>query len=496
MSGLLDDHDATGLAALVRTRQVHPRELVAEAITRAERLNPVLNAFVHTQFDRALADAERIGAGLSGYELSGGATTVEQPIAGVPFAFKDYQCREAGEAYRQGLRPLRDIGFTPTTDSPLALRFRAAGLIPIGRTNTPEMAIVGTTEPVAFGPTRNPWDLDRVPAGSSGGSAAAVAAAIVPAAHGNDIAGSIRLPAAACGLVGLKPTKGRVVVSVVDSPTGMFTDGVITRSVRDTAGMIDALTPAGGPWPAPALARPLAAEVGAPIAALRIGVWTTAFNGAEVDPACAAAAVDCAATLERAGHHVSESAPTELSDAALWDAMSTVLAANAAHDLHVWQRRLCGVPGWTTGRTIGEDDVEPVTWQIVNAGQRTTAVELMAALSRIHEVTGHTQRWWDDHDLLVTPAAAAPAAPVGSYLNEYRSGRGSAFTRPFNATGQPAISVPLGWPADGLPRGVQLVAAYGNEPLLIRVASFLEAAQPWWSRYATVAGRFTSEHRG
>ncbi len=489
MNELLDDHDATGLAALVRGRQVHPNELVAEAIARAERLNPLLNAFVHTQFDRARADAERIGTDVA---VGPGAST--GPFVGVPFAFKDYQCREAGEPYRQGLRLLRDLGFAPTTDSPLALRFRAAGLIPIGRTNTPEMAIVGTTEPEAFGPTRNPWDLDRVPAGSSGGSAAAVAAGIVPAAHGNDIAGSIRLPAAACGLVGLKPTRGRVVVSVVDSPTGMFTDGVITRSVRDTAGLIDALTPAGGPWPAPALVRPLVDEVGAPIAALRIGVWTTAFNGAEVDPTCAAAAIDCAATLERAGHHVSESAPMELSEPALWEAMTTALAANAAHDLHVWQRRLSDV----LGRQIRQDDVEAVTWRIVETGRRTTAVELMAALWQIHETSGRAQRWWDDHDLLITPAAAAPAALIGSYLSEYRSGRGSAFTRPFNATGQPAISVPFGWPADGLPRGVQLVAASGGEPLLIRVASMLESASPWWHRYAAMADAqgFTVNRQG
>jgi len=231
----------------------------------------------------------------------------------------------------------------------------------------------------------------------------------------------------------------------------------------------------GGPWPPPPLPRPLTAEVGTPVEPLRAAIWTEAFNGAEVDEGCRAAAVSCATTLERAGHDVSVAAPPELSAPELWEAMTTALAANTAADLQQWERRL--------GRPIAEDDLEVVTWRIVDAGRRVTALELLDALATMQRVARAAELWWADHDLLVTPTAAAPALPVGAYLAVYRSGRGSAFTRVFNATGQPAISLPLGWPDDGLPRGVQLVAPYGREDVLVRVASFLESADPWWPRY-------------
>ncbi|MEP7204136.1 MAG: amidase family protein, partial [Ilumatobacteraceae bacterium] len=200
MDDSLTDLDATAQAALVRTGDVHPRELVEEAIERIERIDPQLNVMVHRQYERARDDAERA--------LPDGA------FRGVPFLLKDYRCREAGELYSMGMRALRDIGFRSTSDAPLALAFRAAGLIPLGRTNTPELASVGTCEPEAYGPTHNPWQRGRTPGGSSGGSAAAVSARLVAAAHANDISGSIRIPSAHCGLVGLKPSRGRTVASV------------------------------------------------------------------------------------------------------------------------------------------------------------------------------------------------------------------------------------------------------------------------------------------
>ncbi len=225
---LLDDHDAVGLAELVRAGGVTASELVTAAIERAEERNPGLNAIIHRQYERALRDANG--------PLPDGA------LRGVPFLMKDYQGREAGEPYHMGVRALREIDYRPTTDSGLALAFRAAGLIPIGRTNTPQMALMGTTEPELYGPTHNPWDVTRSPGGSSGGSGAAVAARIVPAAHANDISGSIRIPAAMCGVVGLKPTRGRVTTSTVsDRAVGMNVEGVLTRSVRDTAAIIDAI---------------------------------------------------------------------------------------------------------------------------------------------------------------------------------------------------------------------------------------------------------------
>ena len=274
---VLGDHDATGLAELVRRGEVQPIELVDAAVARIEALDPQLNSVIHRQFERARREA--------------GGPLPDGPFRGVPFLFKDVGCEEAGEPHHQGMRALRDAEWRANADSELALAFRACGLIPLGRTNVPELALMGTTEPDAYGPTHNPWNLGRSPGGSSGGSAAAVAAGLVPAAHANDIAGSIRIPASQCGLVGLKPTRGRVVAGRrADPAVGMNTEGVLTRTIRDTAGLLDAITDRGlrGPWPAPPLPGPLAAEVGRDPGRLRVGVCVKAFTGADVDAGCAA----------------------------------------------------------------------------------------------------------------------------------------------------------------------------------------------------------------
>jgi amidase len=389
----------------------------------------------------------------------------------VPFLFKDYRGREAGEPYHMGVRTLRELDHRPRSDSAMALRVRAGGLIPIGRTNTPEFAAMGTTEPQTYGPTHNPWDLGRTPGGSSGGSAAAVAARIVPAAHATDISGSIRIPSSLCGLVGLKPTRGRVIVSAGDSPTGMSVEGVVTRSVRDTAALVDHLSWRSPWWPAPPLARPLVDEVGAHAGRLRIGLWTEAFNGSTVDAGSAAAAIDAAALLADMGHEIETSAPAVYSADELWEVAKTAMAIAAAADAAPWDERI--------GHALGEADLEPRTWGMVQAGQAVSAPEAMALLEQMQRLAAAAFEWFDQHDLLITPATAAPASPLGDYITNYVSGLGSAFTRPINVTGQPAISVPLGWPDDGLPRGVQLVAAYGREDLLIRVAGALETASPW-----------------
>ncbi len=458
-----DDLDATALALLVRRGKVHPRELVAAAIERAEARNPALNAIVHTQFERALADAERV-------DLNDPAA----PFAGVPFLLKDYQGGEAGEPYHMGVRTLRELDYRPPADSAYATRIRAGGLIPIGRTNVPEMAVMGTTEPQLCGATRNPWDLARSPGGSSGGSGAAVAARIVPVAHANDISGSIRIPAAHCGLVGLKPTRGRVVTSAADAPIGMTAEGVLTRSVRDTAALVDWLSGTSPWWPAPALARPLATEVGAAVGSLRVGVWTEAFNASPVDAGCAAAATHAADLLAAMGCHVEVDAPAALSDPALWDDAKQALSVAAAAEAAAWEPRI--------GHALGEADLEQRTWAMVVAGNAVTGPALYALIERLQGHAALALAWWESFDVLVTPTTAAPPSPLGDYHHRYVSGLGSAFTRPLNVTGQPAISLPVGWPADGLPRGVQLTAAYGREDVLIRVASALEAAAPWAHR--------------
>lgn len=455
-----DDCDATGLAQLVRDREVHPRELIEAAIERAELRNPALNAIIHRQFDRAREDAEHVD--------------MAAPFAGVPFLLKDYQGREAGEPYHMGVSTLRDLDYRPKTDSALALRFREAGVIPIGRTNVPQMAVMGTTEPALYGPTHNPWAHGYSPGGSSGGSAAAVAARIVPAAHANDISGSIRIPAAICGLVGLKPTRGRVVMSAGDAPIGMCSEGVVTRSVRDTAGLVDAISTTSPWWPAPTLQRPLVAELGADVSGLRVGLWTEAFNRATVDAGCIAAVESAATMLESMGCHVSVSAPAEYSSAELWDNAKTAIGVSAAFESENWIDEI--------GHALGEADLEPRTWAMVQAGHAVTGAGLYALIERLQHHARLALAWWDNFDLLVTPATGGPASPHGEYLTNYVSGLGSAFTRPVNVTGQPAISVPIGWPDDGMPRGVQLVGGYGREDLLIRAASALETAAPWAHR--------------
>ena len=450
--------DATGLASLVRRREIHPRELVAAAIARIEERNPSLNAVIHQQFERARRDAENV--------------PLDARFAGVPFVLKDFKGREAGEPYHMGVRTLRDVDYRPRSDSTIARRFRSAGLIPLGRTNVPEMALMGTTEPRLYGPTHNPWDLARSPGGSSGGSAAAVAAGLVPVAHANDISGSIRIPAAMCGLVGLKPTRGRVVTSTpADPAVGMFVEGVITRSVRDTAALVDLLSERSSWWPAPRLARPLIAEVGRDPGRLRVGVWTTSFSGAHVEAGCATAALDAARLLEAMGHLVEESAPNALSRPELWAASRLAMAATAAGEAAAWTERL--------GHPLGVDDVEPRSWDMINEGLALSAPRLLATIEELQAWAADASVWWDSHELLVTPTTAIPAFPLGQ---AYQSGAASGFTRPLNVTGQPAISLPLGWPDDGLPRGVQIVAPYGREDVLIKVASAIEAAAPWAHR--------------
>jgi amidase len=453
-----DDLDATALAELVRAGSVHPSELVEAAIERADERDPHLNALVHTQFDRARDDGSHVD--------------LDSPFPGVPFLLKDYAGWEAGEPYRMGVRTLRDVDFRPTADSAYSQRVRAGGFIPIGRTNTPELAVMGTTEPELWGPTHNPWAPGRSAGGSSGGSAAAVASRIVPVAHANDISGSIRIPAAMCGVVGLKPTRGRVVTSGPDAPIGMMCEGVVTRSVRDTAAVVSWLSHRSPWWPAPGWDETL--DPVAPTRPLRIGVCTDAFNGSDVDDECAAAAVLAGKALAALGHHVERSAPAAYSADELWELAKVALSVAAASEAAAWGPRI--------GHPLGEADLEPRTWSMVRAGQAVGAVELYATMERMQELAREAFTWWDEFDVLVTPTVAAPASVHGEYLSKYVSGLGSAFTRPINVTGQPAVSVPFGWPGDGLPRGVQLVGRYGDDQLLVSVAAALEAAEPWAHR--------------
>ncbi len=460
--------DAVDSARLVRVGELSALELVDAAIARCEAARP-LNAVIHEQFDRARVDARSLDA-----MRRKDPAAIEAPLAGVPFLLKDFGAFEAGEPHHRGMAALRKANYRATEDSAVAYRLRAAGVIPIGRTNVAELALMGTTEPEAFGPTHNPWDIARSPGGSSGGSGAAVAVGISPGAHANDIAGSIRIPAAHCGLVGLKPTRARFVTSfAADASVGMYCEGVLTRTVRDTAVLGDALadTRRVGPWPAPVMSGSLSQALQRDVGTLRIGLYPD-LEG--VDAHCAAAAHHVAALLESLGHHIELAAPSVLFSFEMANDLRSILAVHNAAELDRWSAVL--------GRELEERDVEANTWRIVTSGREVSGAALLQAMERVQLASRKGAEWWSEFDLLVTPTTAQPPTLLGEYTRDYRPGLASVFTRVFNATGQPAISLPLGWPEDGLPRGVQLVAAYGRDDLLISVAAGLEAAEPWGHR--------------
>ncbi len=468
MADALAALDATAQAELVARREVTPGELVDAAIARIEKLDPQLNAVIHPLFEKARAAA-------ASRELPQG------PFRGVPFLVKDAVCTTAGDPYHLGMRFLKRHGYRAPRDSELARRFRAAGFVFVGKTNTPELALSATTEPLAYGATRNPWSPAHSTGGSSGGSAAAVAAGLAPVGHANDMGGSIRVPAAHCGLVGLKPTRARgTLAPAFGEYWGPLThEHVVTRSVRDSAAVLDCIAGAavGDPYTAPPLAHPLREDVGAPPGALRIG-FLSGTASLRAQPECALALERAAKLLAELGHRVE---PARV-DALDRPQLGPWIGPAVARDLDRWSRQI--------GEEIGPDDVEPLNWLMAEQGRAIGAVEYVRqaeeAMGWARELAAH---WGRDFDVLLTPTCASPPPRLGELaplvpLPELLAKLGAltVFTMPFDVTGQPAISLPLHWSAEGLPIGVQLVAAYAREDLLIRLASQLEAAQPWRDR--------------
>ncbi len=467
--------DATAQAELVHRREVTPIELVDSAIARIERLNPQLNAVIHPRFDDARAEARAAGAG------SG-------PFHGVPMLVKDLLCSTAGDPMHMGTRFLRDNGLRIPHDSYLAQKLRAAGFVIVGRTNTPELGTLPTTEPDAYGPSRNPWNPGHSTGGSSGGSAAAVASGMVPAAHANDGGGSIRIPASECGLVGLKPSRGRTSFGpdVGDGMNGMVSEGVVTRSVRDTAAILDAVAGhmPGDPYTAPPPARPYALEPGTAPGKLRIGMLTRApGNMGTVHPEVVAAVEGTAGILTALGHEVVPSHPDALDEPEVGQHFSLMYATEIAHLLETLSM--------FAGRPLGREDVDPLNWELATLGRGCTAMQYLTTVDWIHGYTRRLAAWWESgFDLLLTPTVPEPPPPLGTFTPDpdapvvagMRASMFAAFTSPFNMSGQPAISLPLHWSADGLPLGMQLVAPYLREDLLLRVAAQLEEAQPWADR--------------
>lgn len=462
--------DATAQADLVRRREATPRELVEAAIARIEALNPELNAVVTTMYDEALAALDRIPDGA--------------PFAGVPFLVKDLGVEYAGVRFTEGSRFLRNnvSGY----DSELVVRLRNAGFVIVGKTNTPEFGMYPHCEPALFGPTRNPWDVSRTTAGSSGGSAAAVAAGMVPMAHGNDLGGSIRYPASCCGLFGLKPSRARNPLGprYGDIMNGGAVDHALTRTVRDSAALLDATSgpDVGDPYWAPPPARPFMHEVGADPGRLRIAFSKEPPGDHPVHPDCLDALDRTCTLLAELGHDVVEIRPEAAYSEAFGTALGPYMSAAVAWILGYWIREL--------GRAPEADELEPVTRTYWEFGQTVSAADYLLAVEELQRVSRSVARFLGDHDLWLTPTLAHPPHPIGALVPDLddpatveRLNQFVAFPGVLaNVTGGAAMSVPLHWNADGLPIGSHFLGALGDEPKLFRLAAQLEAARPWAGR--------------
>ena len=462
------DFDAVGLAALVAAKEVSPLELVDDAIARLEMVDGELNAVVTTMFERARLQAA--GALPSG------------PFTGVPFLMKDFAAEVKDVPFFEGSRFLE--GYLPQENSEIFDRFERAGLITIGKTNLPEFAIGVTTEPQKFGPTHNPWDLSRTPGGSSGGAGAAVAARVVPMAHGNDVGGSIRIPASACGLVGLKPSRGRTTLAphYGDVLAGFFVEHGLTRSVRDSAVLLDAIAGpgVGDPYIAPTPERPYAAELEIEPGSLRIGFSTVTPLGDPLDPACVKAIEDTARLCEQLGHQVEEAAP-QYEAMEFWTKYTTLLGGLVSWVVADWSRRV--------GREPTEADFEPFVWAFCQRGNAVSAADYLLAMQDVQREIRKLSQFYADHDIWLTTTLGQPPVPLGTltYSGDpielrRRMAKFSPYTYITNATGQPAISLPLAWTDNQLPIGLHFTARMGEEAMLFRLASQLEQAQPWHDR--------------
>jgi amidase len=476
--------DATAQAALVRSGKAAPRELVDAAIARIERLDPQIGAVVLPVFERArqrAREAEKDRTRLAAL-----------PFAGVPFLMKDLGGEEAATPCYRGMRLLKEACWQEPMDSYFTQKVRAAGLISLGRTNTPELGLLPTTEPQSYGPTRNPWNLAYSAGGSSGGAAAAVASGMVPMAHASDGGGSIRIPAAHCGLVGLKPTRARSSFGpgAGERWAGFSCELVVSRTVRDTAAFLDAThgPMPGDPYYAAPPARSYASMAGERPVPLRIGFLAhSPRSDLALHPDCIAAVEATARTLERLGHHVEPSYPEALADPENIRAYVNIVSCCIARALDAIGEKL--------GRSVTAADVEPLTWAVAELGRSSSASQYLSAVEGSHALGRRFAAWWQQgFDLLLTPTTGRPAPRIGELVSPpdqplqafLRAAPFGLFTSVFNQSGQPAISLPMHWTADGLPVGAQLVAAYGREDVLLQVATQLEMARPWSDRVAPI----------
>jgi amidase len=465
---------ATELAAMVRSGEVSSRELVETSLARIEQLNPQLNAFVEIDGERALATAEQIKPG------------DERPFAGVPIAIKNNRPVN-GLKITIGCSLMAD--YVADYDHNVVRRLKEAGFVIVGSTTLPEYGILPTSEARLFGPTRNPWGLDRTPGGSSGGAAAAVASGMVPVAHGNDGGGSIRIPAACCGLVGLKPTRGRISAAPELGDSSLGIDGVLSRNVADTAAILDVLAgyetgdATWAPPPSESFALAGTREPGK----LRIATTTLSpVADAVVDPVCSQAVADAADLLRSLGHEVEEADPP-------WQIPGVSELFGAVFSTHVALQIVYS--GMVGGHEPTADDMEPMSWAIYSLAQSLNAIQGKGLEIQLQAFTRQLVEFLDPYDMLLTPALAERPLPLGTLdtaapdpMSTFtRSGLFTPFTPVFNASGQPGISLPLYQGEDGLPLGVQLVGRPAGEAALLALASQVEAASPWAARRAPVS---------
>jgi amidase len=462
---------AVELAGMVRDGEVTPRELVDASLDRIEAVDGEVNAFTHVDADGARTAADAVDPG------------DPRPFAGVPIAIKDLAAVN-GLPLRAGSDLFGD--FIPNYDSHLVRRIKEAGFVIVGKTSTPEFGILPVTEPRRFGPTRNPWDLGRTPGGSSGGAAAAVAAGMVPVAHGSDGGGSIRIPASCCGLVGLKPTRGRISRGPESGEDFLVQDGSLTRTVEDTAELLDILEgyePGDAAWappPAELFAQAARREPGR----LRVRVTTTPAVEADIDPECERAVHETADLLSELGHEVEELPDPEWARDDLLHLFTRVFGSHIATGL------VFG--GLVTGREPTEDLVEPLSWQMYQHAKGLEGMDYLLAKLQLQALSRQIVGLWEEFDVLLTPALAQRPVHIGEinpcsddpWDDFRRSGLFTPFTAIFNVTGQPGISVPLLLGDDGLPLAVQLVGKPAAEAVLLSLAGQLEDARPWADRVA------------
>lgn len=484
------EHDGLGLAELVKKGEITPLELVEEAIRRIEALNPQLNAVIHKMYDQARSAAQ--------------AALPAGPFQGVPFLLKDLLAEYAGEPLRSGSKFFKD--YVSGQDSELVKRFKQAGLIVLGKTNTPEFGITPFTEPELFGPTNNPWDLTRTAGGSSGGSAAAVAAGMVPLASGGDGGGSIRLPSSCCGIFGLKPNRGRNPGGIVAGAYWFdsVVDHVLTRSVRDSAAMLDATHGyyPGMPHAAPPPSRPFLEELDQDPGKLRIAYTTTPFMGRSMHPDCIAGLESTVKLLESLGHTLVEDEPI-IDQVPVSMAFMTIVISGVSAEIRAGEKLM--------GKKASASDFEATTWAVDLVARRLPAYKLIDALRLLQKTSQDIAEFLEGYDFLLTPTLSSPPTPTGSLQLQGSERTAIEILGKLNAgwlleaaklietavediyeflpstplnnfSGSPAMSVPLHWNDEGLPIGMHFIAGYAEEAELFRLAGQLEHAQPWFDR--------------